>query len=564
MMRNHRREFIGLVCICAAYLGLTLYHLRDLPGEWYGDISIEHQVVTLILSGRWPWQFSLSAGPAYHYIVAAFAYFLGATYQTYKLVSVTTGLAVILLTYLLGKELAGPRVGLLAALAGALSFWLILFARLGSSPQILSPVLSAGSIYFLLRFSRTQRWYDAALSMVFAGWGLFTYPSTFVLPIAVLVLIAWQIIFTRPRAAWWRALAVTCAVLLPFVVWFAFTIKTNIAFGQNGYVGSKIVGHREPFTALALTFGKNMIKALGIFQWIGDGSFRTNVPGSPILDPISGLMLDLGLIWLFLNPRLRPRWGYVIAPLILLLMPSAAPGILPNEIPSASRSLGAAPFVFMLVGTGLEAVHATVQHWVTQIAALPAQSQNLPGYSTAGSLRAPQPGHSIPLTGAHSTDRPGGPTRWFSGGLISIILVGIGFFNINHYFVHYAGQLPGHNQDWSLLIAQYIETLPAHTPVKMTACCWEDVEQPSLQVVSYRLEEDHFQANLDTKAYLRSCDELSTGQTYVLIFPPKEASNLVNEFRGCFPNSWGEMHYDKLGQPAFYSLSIDLPLYPPP
>jgi hypothetical protein len=205
-----------------------------------------------------------------------------------------------------------------------------------------------------------------------------------------------------------------------------------------------------------------------------------------------------------------------------------------------------------------------VHQWATEKAAPHPQAQDRLTYPADGPSRDPQSGHSIPLTGERPIVGPGAAARWFSGGLIGILLVVTGFFNINHYFISYASQLPGHNQDWSLLIARYIETLPAHTNVKMAACCWEDVEQPSLQVVGYRLGEDHFQANLDTRAYLRSCDELSSGQAYVLIFPPKDSSSLVNEFRGCFPNSSGEMHYDPLGQPAFYTLAIDLPLYPPP
>src|SRR5512133_1433555 len=167
-----------LVGIILLYLGITCYRLQALPAEWYGDISIEHRFVLSILAGAWPWKFDLSAGPVYHYIVAAFAYFLGPNYLTYKIASVVTGLAALFLMYCLGSELGGKRVGLLTALTGALSFWLILFARLGSSPQILSPVLSAGAIYFLLRYQRTQHLWTAAASMFFAGWGLFNYPAT--------------------------------------------------------------------------------------------------------------------------------------------------------------------------------------------------------------------------------------------------------------------------------------------------------------------------------------------------------------------------------------------------
>lgn len=552
MTRKNHWEYIRLIGICAVYLGFTLYRLPALPGEWYGDISIEHQAVTAILSGHWPWQFNLSAGPAYHYIVAAFAYFLGANYATYKLASVLTGLVVIILTYLLGKEFGGSRVGLFAALAGAVSFWLILFARLGSSPQILSPVLSAGAVYFLLRYRRTRRWYDAAISMVFAGWGLFTYPSTFVLPALLLALILWQLIFTPDRALWWRALAVAAIVLLPFAIGFVLTIKANSAFSQNGYVVSKIAEQSETPASVVLTFGKNMLKALGMFQWTGDHAFRTNVPGSPTLDPLSGVLLDLGLAWLFINPRLRPRWAYVIAPFILLLMPSAAPGILPSEIPSASRALGVAPFAFLLVGTGMEAVWTAARRLIESKGKLPFHLPRL----TRSNSGAPISDRSIPMTGGDP--RSAARASWVSAVLVGLALLGMGYFNIHHYFVDYAAQLPGHNQPWNQLIAQYIETLPAHTTVRMVTCCWQDTEQPSLQVVGYQLQGMKPQATLYTKAYLKSCQELKPGQRYAIIFPPKEDSLLVQKLRGCFPYSARQMHYDGIGQPAFFTLLIDL------
>lgn len=553
MIRKIKQEYIYLTGICAVYLGLTTYRLYQLPGEWYGDISIEHRAVMAILSGHWPWQFNLSAGPAYHYIVAAFAYFLGASYNTYKLASVVTGLATIVLIYLLGKEFAGPRVGLLSALAGAVSFWIILFARLGSSPQILSPVLTAGAVYFLLRFKRSRRWYDVVISAIFAGWGLFTYPSTFVVPVIILALILWQLVFFHERAVWWRALAIASLVLLPFVVGFVFTIRANPAFTQGGYVGSKVAEQRQSPILIAETFGANMLKTLGMFQVHGDEAFRTNVAGKPMLDPLSSLMMDLGLLWILLNPRLRSRWAFIIGSALILLMPSAAPGIMAIEIPSASRSLGVAPFIFVLAGSGMDATWTTVQQVITSRGNLKTRLGRIFSRMTAAN-----PEDTIPLTGARTATPRILRGKWIGGVAILLVIAAMGYFNMTQYFGTYAWDLPGHNQPWNLLIAQYLQTLPAHTLVKMTACCWEDAEQPSSQVVGYRLETMHAQVDLDTKAYLKSCDALTPGARYVIIMPPNENSPLARQFRGCFLYSYGQMHYDHLGQAAFYSLSVDL------
>ncbi len=515
-MRKIKWEYFALAGICIVYLAVTGYHLRMVPGEWYGDISIEHRFVLTILAGDWPYRFELSAGPAYHYAVAAFAYLQGASYLTYKIASVATGLVVVLLMYLLGKELAGSRAGLLTALLGASSFWLILFARLGSSPQILSPVLSTGAVYFLARFIRKQQWWNVLVSMVFAGIGLFTYPATFVLPLVVLAVIVWQLIFTKPRLLWLGALVLAITVLVPFVLGFIDSTKNNPAFSQSGYVGSKIAGAGESPLKLALTFGKNMVVALGMFQWTGDNAFRTNASGKPMLDLVSGVLMDIGLVWLFVNRRLRQRWVFVIVPIVILLMPSADPGLPAVEVPSASRSLGAAPFVFLLAGVGLDAV----------------------------------------LDGACAVGKESNRWRMLAWIIFSLIMVVIGFANVTKYFGAYAWGLPQHNQPWGLEIAQYIDSLPANVVVKLEGCCWGEWRDPDPESIYYVLQHPQGREDILSGSNVTSCDQIAPGKKYALIFPPDMNSPLVQTFRTCFPQAQGELHEDALGAPAFYTFLV--------
>jgi hypothetical protein len=534
---------ISMALILALYLAITTYNLRMLPAEWYGDISIEHRVVLRILSGGWPWRFDLSAGPAYHYLVAAFAVFLGPNYLTYKVASVATGLGVVILLYFLGKELSGPRLGLIAACIGATSFWLVLFARLGSSPQIFAPLLSAAVVYFLLRCRRTGRWTHAALSMAFAGLGLFTYPSTFLLPLLVLVLMTGELLARR----WFRAashfslrtLAVAFAVLVPFIILFIVTIRANPAFSQGGYVGSKIEQRGESLRQDALTFGKNMLAALGMFQFTGDRAFRTNLSRTPMLDTLSGVLFDAGLIGLFYDRSLRSRWPYLVLPILLLIMPSAAPGIPVAEIPSASRSLGAAPFVCLLVALGLDFI------WKLAFPdePLPASPNALPSAPTL-SPTGVQPAASVTLA-------------QFAAVLVIVILLAfVAYANLLKYFNDYAWGLPEHNQPWGLLIAQYIDSLPADVNVRLTTCCWGDAKMPDSETIYFVLQKPQGRLGVLRDPYLKDCADLDPRQKYALIFRPYPRGSLVSHFKACFPQAAGELHLDALGQPAFYTLRI--------
>ncbi len=554
-MRPKKWEYFLLAGIVGVYLVLTIYHLRGLPAEWYGDISIEHRQVLAILRGGFPWQFHLSAGPAYHYIVAAFALLFGPNYETYKIASVITGLMVVPLVYWMGVELRGVRLGLLAALVAATSFWLILFARLGSSPQILSPVLAAGSVLFLLRFARTKRWSDAILSMFLADWGLFTYPSTFVLPVTVLGLIALQWLFAGERRLWWRAFLVSALVLLPFVAWFAFTVETTPAFSQGGYVGSKVIGGSESPQTLLIKSGKNMLVALGMFQWTGDHAFRTNASGQPMLDPLSGVMMDLGLVWLFVDKRLRQRWAFILVPVVILVMPSASPGIPAIEIPSASRAFGAAPFVSLTVAFGLDALWTIVPCLLSKSAALIARLRTR--VNRLSSLRIGDDASSRSGRWSFSS-RLRLPDNWqvlSAGILVGIILLLISYFNIHKYFIVYAWGLPEHNQPWGLEIAQYIDSLPPDVEVRLTGCCWGNWSQPEPEGIYYVLQHPQDRKNLLSSGYVKNCSDLQAGKPYALILSPYNPRK-IDGFKSCFPQAQGQMHYDPLGQEAFYTLLI--------
>ncbi len=544
-----RWQSFALLGIVALYLAVTGYRLRMLPGEWYGDISIENREVTAILSGGWPWRFNMSAGPAYHYVVAGFAYIFGASYETYKLASVATGLLVVLLLYGLGQELFGHRIGLLAAFVSAVSFWLILFARLGNSPQILAPVLSVGSVYFLVRFVHRHHEYNVILSMILAGLGLFTYPSTFILPLVILALIVWQLLFTNPRAPWSMALIIAFVVLIPFLFWFREVINGSSAFLQGGYVSSKVLEKDISLFQDLRTFGHNMLVALGMFQWTGDRAFRTNVSGRPVLDPVSGVLMDLGLIWLILNFHYRSKWGWIMIPFLILLMPSAAPGLPPNEIPSASRALSVAPFVFLLVALGLDALRLLLVRLITWLGRLFRQA----GVNFFSSARL-TPQNKFKQADQVSQKEITG--RLFAGFVVVAVLAVVAILNFDKYFNVYRWELPEHNQPWGYLIAQYIDTLPSNVTVELSACCWGGAGQPEPMGIYNVLKNRHGREDLISDNYFTECDQLDPDKSYVLILPPDPNGPLLKKFKRCFPDAQGQLHRDALNKPDFYSLQI--------
>ena len=80
-MKVKRWTKVSLGLVVVIYLFLAGYRLRELPGEWFGDISILHEEVLDILKNPLDWKYNLSAGPLYHHLVAGFAYIFGTTYE---------------------------------------------------------------------------------------------------------------------------------------------------------------------------------------------------------------------------------------------------------------------------------------------------------------------------------------------------------------------------------------------------------------------------------------------------------------------------------------------------
>jgi 4-amino-4-deoxy-L-arabinose transferase-like glycosyltransferase len=407
--------------------------IDTLQTDLYGDIQIVHQYVNDVRSGSWPFAFALSAGPLYHYLVAPLTMVTGMSYTGLKLASVVVSGGVLAVTYLLACRLADRVLALLALAVAGTSSWLLIFSRLGNS-QILVPLLSTGSLWMAVRFAQERRPQDLWCAAVLSTLGLYTYPQSFVLPIVTLVVLVIVGRTTgRPLGRTVTAqYAVICLLLaLPFA-W--------LAARDNTYITSK-AATEKPLAALAL----NTRAAALAFHVRGDGTFRSNVTfvgpdgrprGVPHLDPISGVLLVAGIV-VWLRPTCRQWSPVLLVPLVLLQVPSVLVLARPQEVPSASRTLGVAPIAYILVATGI-------------------------------------------LGAARSLSRRGWRRAAIAATLGGLALVGT--INLKRYFVDYIQGLPYGDTSIGREIAAYAGTLPPGLAIHVVGCCWED-SMPELQFV---------------------------------------------------------------------------------
>lgn len=416
---------ITFLLLFAATIGvilfLRLFKLESLQREIYGDIMIVRNYVTNVLAGHWPTRFDLSAGPLYHYLIAPIVVLFGRDYVGLKIASVIISLGGLAATYALCREIVDDYFALLTTFIAGVSSWLLVFSRLGNS-QILSPLLTAAMLWLAARFVKFGRQADLIACAVVSALGLYVYPQLFILPgvaFVVLVLLRWTG-FVVPGRMLGLFVLVTLICAIPFI----FIVRADPANFTVGYVGSKLKAEGD----LPALLAQNTIKALLALHVRGDEIFRSNPPGQPHLDPISGVLFLAGALY-WLTDRERRRWAPLwLAPFLLLQVPSILAVNQPREVPSASRTLGVTPIAYMLVASGLwwliGAVQRRTRRWTAPIAAT------------------------------------------------AILLAAILALNVQRYFHDYLSNLPYGDIPIGRLIADYADSLPDDTHVYMVGCCW--------------------------------------------------------------------------------------------
>ena len=159
LTRYHALAFMVLALLVAAAL-----RLPDLtaipPGVHYDEAAYGLNAGDIGLRGSRPVFIPAFTGrePLYLYVAGAMARALGNTLFALRLTSAFFGLLTIAATYWLGREmLADRRIALLAAALLAISFWHVLFSRLGFR-VISQPLLQALAVAALFRGLRGGRW----------------------------------------------------------------------------------------------------------------------------------------------------------------------------------------------------------------------------------------------------------------------------------------------------------------------------------------------------------------------------------------------------------------------
>jgi 4-amino-4-deoxy-L-arabinose transferase-like glycosyltransferase len=208
-----------------------------------------------------------------------------------RMVSVLPSLAAVPLLYLLGREVAGRRVGALAAFLLAASQWAARSGRTGWD-QVLMVALHLGALALLARALRRDRLLPAAAAGALLGVGLHTYVAARLAALHGAIWQLWEVPLASNRK---RAIA-RLVLVAALVGLLALPLLRRPDAGGQQRVRDLAVwqleGPGEPWATLSRNVGAH----LAMFHVRGGAYARDALPRWPMFDPVSGVLLLAGVV----------------------------------------------------------------------------------------------------------------------------------------------------------------------------------------------------------------------------------------------------------------------------
>ncbi len=358
---------IGLVVFFRAY------DINGVPSEPFSDHAEKILDVYDITQGQTHIFFPRNSGregfQMYLTVVVAWLFGTGLSFLSLKIGTVLCGLATLPYMYLLGKEIGGRRVGLLALLFAGIAYWPNVIARDGLRFP-LYPLFVAPALFYLIRGLRRRNRNDFILSGIALGIGLHGYSPIRILPFVIVIafglfLIHAQSKGVRKQAVAWLAVLALVSLIL-FLPLLRYWLEFPDAFSYRAF--SRLGSVETPLPAPAWqVFLSNLWNALKMFNWDDGEIWVHSVTHRPALDMASGALFLAGVLLLLVRYIKSRNWVdlFLLLSVPLLQLPSILSLAYPGENPALNRAAGAMVPVFVIVALALDGLWAGLRSRLT-------------------------------------------------------------------------------------------------------------------------------------------------------------------------------------------------------
>ncbi|HSN77265.1 MAG TPA: PA14 domain-containing protein [Anaerolineae bacterium] len=393
--RNRRSlllELAGVAGLLALAVFLRVYRLQQMPPGIFVDETNAALDAIRIMEGRPDSPFGtgwFETPTMYAFYLVGLFKVLGTSFVALKAASLLPAILTVAALYPLARLMFGIPTAFAATFLLAISRWHITMSRWGWN-EVAPLLFMILALYFIQRAVRDRRASDYALGGLFLGLGHYTYLASRLVLLAVALYVLYRLLFERGFARrTWRGLAILLVVYLatfgPLLVTYArnpfsfsnrsqqvsILVDMQEYYQQQRAPAPKIVGQAMralglPKEISLLPLQESTLRHVEMFLASGDRNPRHNLPGAPMLDPITGSLLILALGFALYqvfrpNPRRSDgeedagsgsRGGQRYALLLLWLLIPLLGGILTrlDEAPQAYRTLPAIGAAVLLAG----------------------------------------------------------------------------------------------------------------------------------------------------------------------------------------------------------------------
>jgi hypothetical protein len=362
--RWERLALFGVLVLAACF---RLHLITEKPyGVWYDEAENALEATRILKDPGYRPVFvaGLSQMPALpFYYFAPFVATLGSDVLAVRVATTLAALAAVVACWLCARALFGPAEGVIAAALLAVSRWHVTFSRFGMT-MIFVSLFAPLTLYLFVRSQRRQSARDAALTGLAFGLGLQFYYAMQAIAAVLAVNLGQRLAVARGHRA--RALGLflvtVAAAAFAYAPVLQYAAKHRREFAERMATVSIVPwGSPTELGRLFLTdspqrretlakLHTTLVRHARMFHLEGDSNGRHNLPGRPMLDPFTGLLFVVGLVWTIVRMR-EPRSGL----LLLWFVAALAPGVfsLEFEAPQAARTFGLTPLLAILAALPL-------------------------------------------------------------------------------------------------------------------------------------------------------------------------------------------------------------------
>lgn len=299
-----------------------LIHLDELPNGLNAFELRDVQIAERIRSGQVEVLYEVGSEGRegiYHVLLTAFTTFIGNDPVGYRIVSVWFMLLATAAVYSFGRLLYGRPVGLMAMAAFTVPLWSIHLSRTISRESIL-PLMTIAVLIAIARslpVYRRPNFNPGTVPFMFLGlmlgFGFYIHPGHYLIVLMSMAFIAYMV-FTRQTMSRRTLSYLSFSIVILIIVATPYLISTlrRPELGSSARFSQQILTIYE--TGILQTVGNNL---LGLF-YRGDANLLHNVPLRPLTDPLSVLVMLVG-VWSVFKRFTQPRYGLTALALIFVL-----------------------------------------------------------------------------------------------------------------------------------------------------------------------------------------------------------------------------------------------------